>query len=267
MSEFGGNVVLITGASEGIGRALAEALAPQGPKLVLAARNAERLESLAESCRAAGAEVLVVPGDLTEEAQCRALVEATVARFGRLDTLVANAGRTMWARVDEIRDTGIFRRVMELNYFSVVWLTLAALPHLKAVRGRIVPVASLAGLTGVPSRSAYCASKHALIGFFDSLRIELAGSGVTVTTVCPDFVVSETHRRAMDGEGRPLGESTMQEARIMTAEQCAALMVTAMAARKRMLITSTRGKLGRFLKIFAPGVIDRIAAKAIAERK
>jgi len=267
MSEFSGNVVVITGASEGIGRALAEALAPQGAKLVLAARNAARLEALAETCRAAGAEVLVVPGDLTDEAQCRALVEATIARFGRLDTLVANAGRTMWARVDEIRDTEIFRGVMELNYFSVVWLTLAALPHLKASRGRIVPVASVAGLTGVPSRSAYCASKHAVIGFFDSLRIELAGTGVTVTTICPDFVVSEIHRRALDGEGRPLGQSPMQEAKIMTSEECAALMVPAMAARRRMLITSTRGKLGRFLKIFAPGIIDRIAAKAIAERK
>ena len=267
MNEFRDNVVVITGASEGIGRALAVALAPQGPKLVLAARNAARLEALAETCRAAGAETLVVPGDLTDEAQCRALVAATVARFGRLDTLVANAGRTMWARVDEIRDTAIFRGVMELNYFSVVWLTLAALPHLKASRGRIVPVASVAGLTGVPLRSAYCASKHAVIGFFDSLRIELAGSGVTVTTICPDFVVSEIHRRALDGEGRPLGDSPMQESKIMTADECAALMVGAMAARRRLLITSTRGKLGRFLKIFAPGVIDGIAAKAIAERK
>lgn len=267
MSEFSGNVVVITGASEGIGRALAEALAPRGAKLVLAARNSGRLEALAETCRKAGAEVLVVPGDLTDEAQCRALVEAAVARFGRLDTLVANAGRTMWARADEIRDPQIVRNVMELNYFSVVWLTLAALPHLKAARGRIVPVASVAGLTGVPSRSAYCASKHAVIGFFDSLRIELAGTGVTVTIICPDFVVSEIHRRALDGQGRPLGQSPMQEAKIMTSEECAALMVPAMAARRRMLITSTRGKLGRFLKIFAPGVIDRIAAKAIADRK
>lgn len=267
MNEFRGNVVVVTGASEGIGRALCEGLAPQGPRLVLAARNAERLESLAARCRAAGAEALVVPGDLTDEAQCAALVDATIARFGRLDTLVANAGRTMWARADEIRDPGIFRGVMELNYFSVVWLTLAALPHLKASRGRIVPVASVAGLTGVPSRSAYCASKHALIGFFDSLRIELAGTGVTVTTICPDFVVSEIHRRAFDGEGRPLGQSPMQESKIMTADECAALMVPAMAARRRMLITSTRGKLGRFLKIFAPGIIDRIAARAIADRK
>ena len=267
MSEFNGNVIVITGASEGIGRALCRALAPQRPKLVLAARNAERLESLAAECRAMGAETLVVPGDLCSEAQCRILVAATIERFGRLDTLVANAGRTMWARVEEIRDSRIFREVMELNFFSLVWLTLAALPHLKAARGRIVPVASVAGLTGVPSRSGYCASKHAVVGFFDSLRIELADTGVTVTTVCPDFVVSEIHRRALDGEGKPLGASPMQEAKIMTADECAALMVTAMAARRRLLITSTRGKLGRLLKIFAPGVIDRIAARAIAERK
>lgn len=267
MSEFSGNVIVVTGASEGIGRALCLALAPQGPKLVLAARNADRLESLATECRAAGAEALVVPGDLTDEAQCSALVTAAVQRFGGIDTLVANAGRTMWARLDEVRDPGVFREVMELNYFSLVWLTMAALPHLKASRGRIVPVASVAGLTGVPERSGYAASKHAVIGFFDSLRIELAGTGVTVTMVCPDFVVTEIHRRALDGEGRPLVDSPMQEGRIMTAAECAALMVRAMAARRRMLITSTRGKLGRFLKIFAPGVIDRIAAKAIAERR
>jgi NAD(P)-dependent dehydrogenase (short-subunit alcohol dehydrogenase family) len=267
MSEFSGNVIVVTGASEGIGRALCLALAPQRPKLVLAARSAARLESLAVECRAAGAEALVVPGDLTSEAQCRALVDAAVERFGRLDTLVANAGRTMWARVDEVSDPQVFRDVMELNYFSLVWLTMAALPHLKAARGRIVPVASVAGLTGVPERSGYAASKHAVVGFFDSLRIELKATGVTVTTVCPDFVVTEIHRRALDGEGRPLVDSPMQEGKIMTAEECAALMVGAMAARKRILITSTRGKLGRLMKIFAPGLIDRIAARAIAERR
>jgi short-subunit dehydrogenase len=267
MSEFSGNVVVLTGASEGIGRALALALAPQGPKLVLAARNAERLESLAAECRAAGAETLVLPGDLNDPEQCAALAAATVARFGRIDTLVANAGRTMWARVDEVRDPAVFREVMELNYFSVVWLTLAVLPHIKAARGRFVPVASVAGLTGVPSRSGYCASKHALVGFFDSLRIELAGTGVSVTTICPDFVVSEIHRRALDGAGRALGQSPMQESKIMTAGQCAALIVPAMAARRRMLITSQRGKLGRLLKIVAPGLIDRIAARAIATRR
>jgi short-subunit dehydrogenase len=267
MGEFSGNVVIVTGASEGIGRALCLALAPERPRLALAARNAERLESVAAECRAAGAEVLVVPGDLVDARQCETLVHATVERFGRVDTLVANAGRTMWARVDEIHDPAVFREVMELNYFSVVWLTLAALPHIKASRGRLVPVASVAGLTGVPARSGYCASKHALVGFFDSLRIELAGTGVTVTTICPDFVLSETHRRALDGDGRPLGKSPMQESKIMTAEECAAMIVPAMAARRRMLITSRRGKLGRIFKILAPGLIDRIAAGAIADRR
>ncbi|NGP52648.1 SDR family oxidoreductase [Thioalkalivibrio sp. XN8] len=267
MNTFTHNVVVVTGASEGIGRALCEALAPQRPKLVLSARNAERLESLADTCRQAGAEVLVVPGDLTRPGDCHHLVDAAMERFGRLDTLVANAGRTMWARVDEIEDPAIVRDVMELNFFSLVTLTMAALPHLKAAHGRIVPVASIAGLTGVPSRSVYCASKHAVIGFFDSLRIELADTGVTITTICPDFVVTQIHRRALDGHGRPLGETPMQESKIMTAEECAALMIPAMAKRQRLLITSWRGKLGRFLKIVAPGAIDRIAAKAIAERK
>ena len=267
MAEFTDNVVIVTGASEGIGRALCLALAPQRPKLVVVARNAERLESLAGECRKAGAEVLVCPADLTQEGPCREIVEATIEKYGRLDTLVLNAGRTMWALAEEIRDPSVFRDVMELNFFSLVWTTLAALPHLKASRGRIVPVSSLAGLTGVPSRSGYCASKHAVVGFFDSLRIELAGAGVTVTMVCPDFVVSEIHKRALDGAGRPLGETPMQESKIMTSEECAALMVTAMEKRRRMLITSARGKLGRFLKILAPSVIDRLAEKAIRERK
>ncbi|MEJ2514884.1 MAG: SDR family oxidoreductase [Gammaproteobacteria bacterium] len=267
MAEFTDNVMIVTGASEGIGRALCLAVAAQRPKLVVSARNAERLESLASECRAAGAEVEVFPADLTDAERCRGLVENTVERFGRLDTLVLNAGRTMWALAEEVEDPSIYRDVMELNYFSLVWTTLAALPHLKATRGRLVPVASLAGLTGVPSRSGYAASKHAVVGFFDSLRIELADSGVTVTMICPDFVVSQIHRRAVDGQGRPLGETPMQESSIMTSEECAELMISAMEKRQRMLITSTRGKLGRALKLLAPSVIDRMAEKAIRERK
>jgi short-subunit dehydrogenase len=267
MSELAGNVVIVTGASEGIGRELCEALALRKARLVVAARNAERLDSLAAACRAAGAEVVVVPGDLTSQAQCEALVEAAILQFGRIDTLVLNAGRTMWARADEIHDTNIFRELMELNFFATAWLTLAALPHLKASRGRLVAVASVAGLTGVPCRTAYAASKHALVGFCDSLRIELADSGVTVTVVCPDFVVTETHRRALDGDGKPLGRSPMNEDKIMTAEECARLMVRAIEKRRRLLITSPRGRLGRWLKLFAPPLVDRLAAKAIRDRR
>jgi short-subunit dehydrogenase len=126
-----------------------------------------------------------------------------------------------------------------------------------------VAVASMAGLTGVPERTGYAASKHAQVGFFESLRIELQGSGVDVTLIAPDFVVSQIHRRALGADGKPLGASPMVEPRIMTSEQCARLIRGAMQRRQRLLVTSLRGKLGRVVKAFAPGLIDRIAARAI----
>jgi short-subunit dehydrogenase len=267
MSAFAGRVVVVTGASEGIGRAFCRALAPQRPKLVLAARARERLESLARECEAAGAETLVVPTDVTDEAACRALVDAAVARFGAIDVLVNNAGATMWTRLDEIEDTSIFERLMRLNYLGSVYPTYYALPHLKRAKGRIVAVASMAGLIGVPTRTGYSAAKHAVIGFFDSLRVEVADDGVSVTLVCPDFVVSEIHKRALGADGKPLGENPMANSRIMTAEQCAELMIGAIERRERMLVTSGRGKLARWMKLLAPGRIDRMAAAAIREKR
>lgn len=267
MAEFTDKVVIITGASEGIGRALALELAPSRPKLVLAARNADRLKELAGECRAVGAEALGVQTDVTREADCRELVEAAIDAHGRLDMLVANAGRTMWAQFEDIEQPGLLEDLMAVNYFGSVYCTRYALPWLKQSGGRIVAVASVAGLTGVPARTGYCASKHAMVGFFDSLRIELAGSGVSVTVVAPDFVVSEIHRRAVDGKGQALGETPMNENRIMTAQQCARLIVDAASQRKRLLITSARGRLGRWLKLIAPAAVDRIAEKAIAERR
>jgi short-subunit dehydrogenase len=128
-----------------------------------------------------------------------------------------------------------------------------------------VAVASLAGLTGVPTRTGYAASKHAVFGFFDSLRIELAGTGVSVTLIAPDFVVSEIHRRSLGPDGRPLGATRMQEAKIMTAEECAARIVRAMERRQRLAVLSLRGRLGRFARLVSPGLIDRIAARAVRE--
>lgn len=267
MPVFTDQVIIVTGASEGIGRALCTALAPQRPHLVLAARNEARLQSLQEAIAAAGAHSLAVPTDVTDLAACRALIDRTIEEFGRLNVLVNNAGGTMWTPFEEIQDVSIFERLMRLNYLGSVYCTYYALPHLKHSRGRIVGVSSVAGLTGVPCRTAYAASKHALFGFFDSLRVELRGSGVSVTMVAPDFVLSEIHRRALGGDGQPLGVSPIQESKIMTAEICAALMVRAIERRDRLLITSFRGKLGRWLKLIAPSMIDRIAAKAIRERK
>jgi short-subunit dehydrogenase len=262
-----GKSVIITGASTGIGRALCLALAPQRPRLVLAARDAARLEETAAGCRALGAEALVVPTDVTSEAACAALVSRTVEAFGGVDVLVNNAGAGMLARFDELQDLSVYESLMKVNYLGCVYPTWHALPHLKKSRGQIVAVASLAGLTGVPTRTGYAASKHAVFGFFDSLRVELLGSGVDVTIVAPDFVVSEIHKRAIGPDGRPLGTSPMQESKIMTAEECARLMVAAMERRQRLLITSFRGRAGRFVRLLLPGFIDRIALKAVREGK
>ena len=170
-AAFSGKSVLVTGASEGIGRALALELARDRPRLTLVARNRERLESLAVECRQLGAEVCTVGADLANEQQCLQAVDQALAQFGSLDILVNNAGITMWSRFDAIADFGVFEQVMRVNFLSAVHCTRAALPALKTSRGLIVAVASLAGLNGVPERTAYAASKHAMVGFFESLRI------------------------------------------------------------------------------------------------
>jgi short-subunit dehydrogenase len=256
---------VVTGASQGIGRALCLELSAQRPRLALAARDLASLEAVAAECRERGAETLVAATDVSQEGDCRRLVAQAVARFGGLDALVNNAGIGMIARFDELEDLSVYERLIRVNYLGCVWLTHAALPELKKSRGQVLAVASLAGLTGVPTRTGYAASKHAVIGFYDSLRIELRDSGVGVTVACPDFVLSEIHRRALGRDGRPLGRSPMQESRIMTAEECARRIVRAMERRERLLVMSLRGRLGRLLRLFAPGLIDRIAARAVRE--
>ncbi|TKB51306.1 SDR family oxidoreductase [Ferrimonas sediminicola] len=256
-------VVILTGASEGIGRALAQALHGAGARLMLAARSSERLAQLAAEL---GEGVQWCGCDVADPAQCQALVERTQGAFGRIDILINNAGITMWSRFDQVDDLALYDTLMRVNYLGAVYLTHAALPALKASAGQVVAVASVAGLTGVPSRSGYAASKHAMVGFFDSLRIELKPDGVDVTVICPDFVVSQIHKRAIGPDGEPLGQSPMREAKIMTAERCAALCLKAIAGRRRLLITSLRGRLGRWLRLVAPGLVDRIADRAIRQR-
>ena len=261
-----GRRIILTGASEGIGRALALALAARGARVAVAARDRDRLDSLAQECRARGGEALAVPTDVTSQQDLEWLVAESVKAFGGIDVVVHNAGITMWSRFDALQDLSVFERLMEVNYLAPVRLTALALPHLKQTRGLVVAVASLAGLTGVPERSAYAGSKHAMIGFFESLRIELAGSGVDVSVVAPDFVVSEIHKRAIGPDGEPLGASPMMQSKIMTAEECALRIVRAIEKRQRLALLSTRGKWGRWLKLLAPSLIDRIAAKAIRQR-
>jgi NAD(P)-dependent dehydrogenase (short-subunit alcohol dehydrogenase family) len=263
MAVYAGKVVIVTGASQGIGKALCLELAAQRPRLVLAARDRAALAEVAALCSARGAETLVVPTDVVDEPSCRALVAAAVERFSTVDVLVNNAGIGMLARFEDVSDLSQYERLMRVNYLGSVYPTFHALPYLKQSRGQIVAVSSLAGLCGVPMRSAYSATKHAQMGFFDSLRIELRGTGVSVTVIAPYFVQSEIRRRSPGPDGRTLEASPIRESEIMSAEECARQMVRAMERRERMLVMTLKGKLGRWLGLAFPALVDHLAAEAV----
>ena len=257
-------VIVITGASDGIGAEMARRWAGPAVALVLAARSAEKLEAVAAACRARGAETLVQRSDVGVETDCRALIGAAAARFGRIDMLVNNAGMSAHARFDAVADLGWTETLMRINHWGSVWCTHAALPHLKASRGRIVAIASLAGLVGVPERTAYSSTKFAMVGFFEALRSELAASGISVTIAYPGVVATAIRHRGFAADGRPAGRSGLDERGAMSVETCARLIVEGAAARRREVVMTARGKLGRWLKLLAPGLVDRMALRALA---
>jgi short-subunit dehydrogenase len=265
MSEFTNQVIVITGASSGIGKALACGLAPHAPKLVLVARDRSRLQEVALTCESLGATALVIPTDVTDPQACSVMTQQAVSKFSRIDALINNAGMSMWSTVDDVQNVHLFQQVMAVNFFGSVYCTKSALPFLKETQGRIVAISSVASLTGVPSHSAYCASKHAMNGFFESLRVELAGTGVTVTIVAPDFVQSEIHERSVLANGQPLGRVLRGYSRFLTAEKCAGMIVKAMTQRKRLVFTSRRGQWGRWMKLVSPQFIDWMARKGVAD--
>lgn len=258
-------VIIITGASAGIGKALAYALAPLSPKLVLVARDRIQLEHVAENCARLRATTLVVPTDVADPQACAKMIQCTIAKFSRIDVLVNNAGISMWSTVEDVQDVSQFQHIMEVNFLGSVYCTKFALPFLKETQGRIVAISSVASLTGVPSHAVYCASKHAMNGFFESLRIELQSTGVSVTIVAPDFVQSEIHARSLGADGKPLGRLLRDHGSFLSAEACATMIVQAMAQRKRLVITSWRGKLGRWVKLCFPQVIDWMARRGVDE--
>ena len=262
-SIFKEKVVVITGASSGIGRELAYQLAAQGAWLSLAARTTERLEQVRTACEARGGKAIAISTDVSEQNQCAALIRQTVEHYSRLDMLVNNAGRTMVAKFEDIRDPGLFEKLMRVNYLGSVYCTYYALPYLKQTQGRIIGVSSLTGKTGVPTRSGYAASKHAMAGFFDSLRIEVAQHNVSVTMIYPGFVATAVREEAFGEDGQAVGRSTVRESEVMPVEQCAQIILRAAAQRKREVVMTLRGKIGMWLKLLAPGLVDRIARQAI----
>jgi short-subunit dehydrogenase len=258
-------VYVITGASKGIGAELARQLARRGARLALAARDAGALERVAAQCREAGATAITVRADVANERDCQAIMAGAALAFGRIDVLVNNAGATMWSRFEDVRDLGVFERLMQVNYLGSVYCTAHALPMLRESRGLIVGISSLTGLVGVPTRSGYAAAKHAMRGFFDSLRIELAGSGVDVTMIYPGFVATGIRENANGPDGKPIRVSPVKEKEVMSVEACAARIVRAIERREREVVMTARGKIGVWLKLVAPGLVDRIARRAIEQ--
>lgn len=260
------NVVVITGASDGIGAELARQMAQlEGGKLalVLAARSADKLEQVAQQCRQLGTEVLVRPTDVGSEEACRSLIAETVARFGRLDTLVNNAGMSAHALLEEVTDMAWYEQLMRINLWGSAWCTHAALPHLKATQGRIVVVSSLAGLVGVPGRTAYSATKFAMTGFFEALRVELLPHGVSVTLTYPGVVATEIRYRGFNAQGQAAGKSGLDESGAMSIEECARLIRVGAETRQREVVMSAKGKLARWMKLVAPGLVDKLALAAL----
>ncbi|HET6788323.1 MAG TPA: SDR family oxidoreductase [Aquabacterium sp.] len=260
------NVTVITGASDGIGAELARQLARQHGQaiaLVLAARSQDKLAQVARECEALGASTLVRVTDVGVEADCRGLIADTITRFGRIDTLVNNAGMSAHALLGDVQDMGWYEDLMRINLWGSAWPTHAALPHLRASRGHIVTVSSLAGLVGVPGRTAYSATKFAQTGFFESLRVELAPHGVDVTLVYPGVVLTEIRHRGFNAQGLAAGKSSLDERGAMTVQECVRIMVAGMARRERDIVMTTKGKLGRWMKLLAPALVDKLALAAL----
>ena len=257
--------IILTGAAGGIGEALARQLAAEGARLALADLSAERLEPVAEACRELGSEVLEIPTDVTDREQCRALITGTVEAWGGIDVLLSNAGVSMWARFEDVTDISFFERLMAVNYFGPLYCTYYALPYLKESRGRIVVVTSSSGKVGAPMHSGYAASKHALHGFFDSLRTELVRTGVRITLVAPLHVKTDIrlNRFQADGSHPSVDPYDDSKSNAMTPVRAARIIIRAAGKGKREVIMTLELKAAVMLRSFIPGVVDYFARKKV----
>jgi short-subunit dehydrogenase len=251
-----GKVVVITGASSGIGRALAIEYAKRGAHLSLAARRIDKLKELKASLSAS--DILISKTDVTSEQSCKDLIQNTIQHFGKIDVLINNAGLSMRALFDDI-DLVSFKQVMDVNFYGTVYCTKYALPHLISAKGSLVGIISVAGHVGLPARSAYSASKFAVRGFLDTIRLENLYTGLHVLVAAPGFTASEIRKSALTANGLPQGETPRKEDKMMRAEVCAQLVADAIEKRERSLVlTFKEGKLSVFLGKFFPMLLDRL---------
>lgn len=257
-------VVVITGASSGIGRALALAYAHDGYSLVLAARNKEKLDQLAEEISERKIEVITVKTDVSREEDCINLVKSAIEKFGQIDVLINNAGISMRALFKDL-ELDVLRKLMDVNFWGTVYCTKYALPHLLSRGGSVVGVSSIAGYKGLPGRTGYSASKFAIHGFLETLRTENLKTGLHVLLACPGFTASNIRKTALGSDGSQQGESPRQEAEMMSAEEVAEKIKQAVEKRKRSLVLTTQGKMTVLLNKLFPGMMDKMVYKHMAK--
>jgi dehydrogenase/reductase SDR family member 7B len=257
-------VVIITGGSSGIGKALAQAFGQKGSRVLITGRNAEELEKAVRELRQLGAEVQGFRADVSIEDDNRKMAEAAISHFGRIDVLINNAGISMRALFEEV-DLNVVKKVMDINFYGVLYATKYCLPEIKKNKGSIVGVSSIAGFRGLPGRTGYSASKFALNGFLEVLRTELMKTGVHVLTACPGFTASNIRRRSLTKDGSSQGESPRNEGKMMTANEVADRIYSATVHRKRTLVLTAQGKLAVFLNKWLPSVADRMVYNVMAK--
>lgn len=258
MSFFSDKVILVTGGTDGIGKALVNILMQQGAKVVTCGRDHDKLYHLQTIY--AGKTLLAESIDISNEADCKKLVEQAVNVFGTIDILINNAGISMRALFSDT-DLETIRRVMDINFWGSVYCTKYALPYITKNKGTIAAISSIAGYRGLPGRSGYSASKFALQGWMEALRTELLQTGVNVMWVCPGYTRSNIRNAALDKDSQPQGESPLDENSLMSAKECADNILKAIEKKKRTLVLTAQGKETIFLSRFMPDLADKMIHK------
>lgn len=262
--RFNDKVAVITGASSGIGRGIAIAFAQQGTQVALAARSVDKLEQTALACRKHGVEALTIQTDVSQEADCKALIDQTIDHFHRIDFLVNNAGISMRALFAEM-DLSVMQQTMAINFWGTVYCTRNAMQHLLANNGWVIGVSSIAGYRGLPGRTAYSASKFAMNGFLEALRTENLDTGLRVLTLCPGFTASNIRNSALTASGKQQSETPKEEGKMMQPEEVADQMLKAIEKEKKTLVLTRQGKLTVMLNKFANALMDKIVFNTMAK--
>lgn len=265
--DFKHKVIIITGASSGIGKACAEEFAKRGANLVLAARQYVTLcEITADLEKRYGIQAVAVQADVSKEEDCQQLIKQALVTFGKIDVLINNAGLSMRALFNEL-DLSVLKNLMDVNFWGTVYCTKYALPEILKTKGSIVGVSSIAGYRGLPGRTGYSSSKFAMNGFMESLRTELLKTGVHVMVACPGFTASNIRVAALAKDGASHGETSMEEGKMMSAEEVASNIVDGIAARKRTLVMTGQGKLTVWINKLFPALADKLVFKHFTKER